>query len=104
MAYRWRSVISDCRKGTLQLTLKRLKWRFLFYLDCFGDTHIDFLLQTIFYYNTKTWLITFLVDEYHRKIFLKYFCNFFFYFFFFTNLSVGDIIHSLSLLEKQEHN
>ena len=25
------------------LTLKRPKWRFIFYLDCFGDKHFDFL-------------------------------------------------------------
>ena len=38
-------------------------------------------------------MITFFVDEYHR-IFLKL------VFVFFTNLRVGDIIHSLYLLEK----
>ena len=48
MGYRLRNVISDCRKWTLQLTLKRPKWRFIFYLDCFEDKHIDFLLQSVF--------------------------------------------------------
>ena len=66
MGYRWRNVISDCRKSTLQLTLKRQKWCIVFFLDCFGDKHIDFLLQIVFYPNTRTWLITFLVDQYHR--------------------------------------
>ena len=35
------------------------KWRFVFYLDCFGDKHIDFLLQTVFYSSTRMWLIRF---------------------------------------------
>ena len=48
MAYRWRNVISDCRKWTLQLTLKCPKWCFIFYFDCFDDNHIDFLLQSEF--------------------------------------------------------
>ena len=43
--------------------------------------------------STRMWLITFSVDEYHR-IFLKII------FVIFTNLRVGDIIHSLYLLEK----
>ena len=93
MGYRWRNVISDGRKGTLQLTLKRLKWRFVFYLDCFGDKHIDFLLQVVFCSSTRMWLITFSVDEYHRFFFLIIFVIY-------TNLRVGDIIHSLYLLEK----
>ena len=63
MSYRWRDVLSDCIKWTLQLTQK---WRFVFYLDCFWDKHIDFLLQIVFYSSTRTWLITFSVDEYHR--------------------------------------
>ena len=45
MGYGWRNVISDCRKWTLQSTLKRQKWRFIFYFDCFEEKHIDFLLQ-----------------------------------------------------------
>ena len=40
------------------------------------------------------WLITFSVDEYLRIFFLKII------FVIFTNLRVGDIIHSLYLLEK----
>ena len=48
MGYRGRNVISDCRKWTLQLTLKRPKWRLIFYFDCFEDKHIDFLLQSVF--------------------------------------------------------
>ena len=75
MGYRWRNVISDCRKWTPQLTLKRQKRRFIFYLDCFGDKHIDFLLQTVLCSSTRTWLIMFSVDEYHRIFFNNYFCN-----------------------------
>ena len=52
MGYRWRNVISDCRKLTLQLTLKCPKWRFIFYFDCFEDKHIDFLLQSVFSSST----------------------------------------------------
>ena len=74
---------------------KTSKMRFVFYLDCFGDKHIDFLLQIVFYSSTRTWLIMFSVDEYHRIFFF-----FFFFFVIFTNLRVGDIIHSLYLLEK----
>ena len=56
---------------------KRPKMALCFYLDCFGDKHIDFLLQIVLCSSTRTWLITFSVDEYH-KIFLKnYFCNFY---------------------------
>ena len=69
MGYRWRNVISDCRKWTLQLTLKRQIWRLVFYLDCFGDKHIDFLLQVVFCSSTGMRLITFSVDEYHRIFF-----------------------------------
>ena len=86
------------RKWTLQLTLKRQKWRLVFYLDCFGDRHIDFLLQVVFCSSTRTWLIKFSVDGYHR-IFEK---NFFLVMF--THLRVGDIIHSLYLLEKKGHH
>ena len=41
-----------------------------------------------------------LVDEYHRIFSKKYI----YFFVFFTNLGVGDIIHSLYLLEKKEHH
>ena len=77
MGYRWRNVISDCRKWPLQLTLKRQKWRLVFYLDCFGDKHIDFLLQVVFCSSTRMWLITFSVDEYHRIFFKNYFGDFY---------------------------
>ena len=69
MGYRWRNVISDCRKGTLQLTLKRQIWRLVFYLDCFEDKHIDFLSQVVICSSTGMRLITFSVDEYHRIFF-----------------------------------
>ena len=47
----------------------------------------------MFYSSTRTWLITFIVDEYHRIFLIIIFV-------FFANLRVGDIIHSLYLLEK----
>ena len=62
---------------TLQLTLKHQKWPFIFYFDCFGDKHIEFLLQGVFHSRTRTWFITFLVDEYHMIFFKNYFCNFY---------------------------
>ena len=36
-----------------------------------------FLLQIVFYSSTRTWLITFSVDAYHRTFFTKYFCYFY---------------------------
>ena len=51
---------------------------------------MDFLLQIVFYSSTRTWLIAFSVDEYHRIFKKKNILVIF------TNLRVGDIIHSLS--------
>ena len=45
----------------------------VFYLDCFGDKHIGFLLQIVICSSTGKWLITFSVDEYHRIFFFKLF-------------------------------
>ena len=92
---RWivEDAISDCRKWTLQLALKHQIWRLVFYLNCFEDKHIDFLLQVVICSSTGMWLITFAVDEYHRIFFFKII------FVIFTNLRLGDIIHSLYLLE-----
>ena len=67
----------------------------VFYLDCFGGKHIAFLLQVVFCSSTRMWLITFSMDEYHRIVKQKKKKNVIF-----TNLRVGDIIHSLYLLEK----
>ena len=52
-----------------QLTLKRQILHLVFYLDCFGDKHIDFLLQVVICSSTIMWLIAFSVDEYHRIFF-----------------------------------
>ena len=57
-------------------TLKRQIWHLVFYLDCFGDKHIDFLLQVVFCSSTVMWLITFSVDEYHRIFLKNNFCNY----------------------------
>ena len=55
---------------------KMSKMGLISHCDCFGDKHIDFLLQSVYYSSTRTWLITFLVDEYHRIFFLKN-CHFY---------------------------
>ena len=60
------------------MTLKRQKLRLVFYLDCFEDKHVDFVLQAVFCSSTRMWLTTFSVDEYHRILFKKIiFCNFY---------------------------
>ena len=48
---------------------KTSNMRLVFYLDCFGDKHIDFLLQVVFCSSTGMRLTTFSVDEYHRIFF-----------------------------------
>ena len=48
---------------------KTSKMACVFYPGFFENGHTDFLLQSVFWSSTATWLITFLVDEYHRIFF-----------------------------------
>ena len=76
-------------------------------------------MQGVFYSSTRTWLITFLVDEHHwggggggcfcfcfcfvLLLLLGGFLGGGIIFVIFPNLRVGDIIHSMYVLEKEEH-
>ena len=53
MGYRWKTVVSDCRKRTLQLTGKTPKTTLFFNFHCFEDMPSGLSLQNVFPFSTR---------------------------------------------------